>query len=273
MKRFEHNANTFKEVQNYYQSRARQLILDGYFWNKQLVEIEGGYSTSFIKDNKSYSSFYILKDYRGKKLAKEAIKCSEPIVTVEDCNIIDFLKNHNKEHVVEGKFNETLEYKAIESFYGDTKAQRNQCYLMNHIDEGLYIIKKFGGSIDAMKAFCVHPIVQNSNDLSNNWESFYNNFNSKIVLLAMEYRNIANAYLSHRSIDNISNIDVSPIKDVNDMLIGDKVQNYKDFLLYHSLNHIRKNELDEYFNNWLKRLDINIDDFFETINELKSIEV
>ena len=38
------------------------------------------------------------------------------------------------------------------------------------------------------------------------------------------------------------------------MLIADKVQNYKDFLLYHKNTHERSDELDEYFNSWFKIL-------------------
>ena len=40
------------------------------------------------------------------------------------------------------------------------------------------------------------------------------------------------------------------------MLIADKVQNYKDFLLYHYGIHERSNQLNQYFINWLSYLGI-----------------
>jgi hypothetical protein len=38
------------------------------------------------------------------------------------------------------------------------------------------------------------------------------------------------------------------------MLFADKVQNEKDFALYHEGTHARSKELREYFNNWLNIL-------------------
>jgi ABC-type amino acid transport substrate-binding protein len=75
------------------------------------------------------------------------------------------------------------------------------------------------------------------------------------VMLAMEYRSVANAYLSHREIDNIEEIKLSPLVEVQHMLIADKVQNRKDFELYNS-DHPQAEALSEYFDNWLRRLGI-----------------
>lgn len=45
------------------------------------------------------------------------------------------------------------------------------------------------------------------------------------------------------------------------MLIADKVQNYKDFEIYHKSTHPRSKELDQYFKNWLQKLNINTDQY------------
>ena len=95
---------------------------------------------------------------------------------------------------------------------------------MNHINEGLYILDKINSSECAKKAFCLHPLVQADGDLGLNIELLDNrSVSSKALYLALEYRNIANQYLSHRKISDISEIALSPLKDVNDMLIADKL--------------------------------------------------
>lgn len=273
MQRLNYDANTKEEVIQYYQTRARQILHDGFVWDRSIVDIDGGLETAFTKDGKIYKSFYIYNESRGKGVASKALnKIKEPIVTVHDCHIEDFLKAKKKEYVLAGEFIETAEYKAIQSFYGDKKANRSQCYMMNHIDEGLYIMQLYGASLDAKKAFCVHPIVQSDDDLATNWPTVKDQFSASVLGLALEYRNIANAYLSHRTIKALDDIQLSPLKEVNDMLIGDKVQNYKDFILYHSGTHARKNELDKYFNNWLEKLNISKDDFVKMFYDLKVIE-
>jgi hypothetical protein len=81
----------------------------------------------------------------------------------------------------------------------------------------------------------------------------------------MEYRRVANNYLSKRMINSIDEIELSPLKDVNDMLIADKVQNRKDFELYHLDTHERSDVLDQYFKNWLIRLGITEERYQELV--------
>ena len=52
------------------------------------------------------------------------------------------------------------------------------------------------------------------------------------------------------------------------ILIADKIQNRKDFELYHLGKHERSDELDSYFKNWLERLNISEEFYQETKNEL-----
>lgn len=51
-------------------------------------------------------------------------------------------------------------------------------------------------------------------------------------------------------------IRTSPLFEVNDMLIADKVQNRKDFITYHRETHARSKELGQYFQLWLNALEI-----------------
>lgn len=273
MNRLEYDADTTEEVVNYFQTRARQLITDGFVWQKDITAAPGGLITTFEKDGESFKSYYAYSSFRGKGFASRVIgSIKERIVTSPDCHIEDFLIAKKKDYVLAGLFTETIEYKAIQEFYNNEKANRSQCYLMNHIDEALFIMTSLNASDVAKRAFCIHPLVQNDKDLADNWESLKNKFEPEVLGLAMEYRNIANAYLSHRKIKHIDEIALSPIHDVNQMLIGDKIQNYKDFLIYHYGTHERSDVLNKYFKNWLKVLQVSESSFKNICTQLKSIE-
>lgn len=152
---------------------------------------------------------------------------------------------------------DTIEYRLISAHYGNRVANRSQVPLMNHINEGLIVLERISATDQAKRAFCLHPLIQADEDLKQNCRLIAA-VDPYVVLLAMEYRNIANAFLSdkipsHKDKD----IQISPLYEVNDMLAADKVQNYKDFLTHHSATHARSAELDVYFRKWLYTLDIN----------------
>jgi len=108
-----------------------------------------------------------------------------------------------------------------------------------------------------LAAYCIHPLFQSNEDLKKNFHLLSTmDIPTEIVALAMEYRKTANAYLSTRTIENISDIELSPLDDVNEMLVADKVQNKKDFIVHHRGSHERSAELEVYFDNWLTRLGI-----------------
>lgn len=52
---------------------------------------------------------------------------------------------------------------------------------------------------------------------------------------------------------------LSPLREVNDMLIADKVQNRKDFELFHSSTHDKRDRLAAYFAEWLAALEVSED--------------
>ena len=146
-----------------------------------------------------------------------------------------------------------IEYELIKEFYDGSFAKRSGLPYINHIDEGLVILDHLKVEETTKAAFCLHPILQ---------ETFYFDFDFKesrikSIILATEYRNIANSYLSNGTIDRFIGISCDEIRQ---MLIADKVQNYKDFIRYifEEDKHSRYNlKLLSYFIDWFEVLGIN----------------
>lgn len=144
------------------------------------------------------------------------------------------------------------EYRAIADFYGERTAKRSGVRLMQHIDEGLFLLTRWGASDLAHRAFCLHPIVQNNEDVDVSWSDAYP--------LACEYRDKANAYLCRPETDHIREIDQvhtlvgTMSEDCRMMLLADKFQNERDFRKHHALTHERSIHLSRYFDLWLRYL-------------------
>jgi hypothetical protein len=130
---------------------------------------------------------------------------------------------------------------------------------MNHIDEGVAILDAIGANLRAKEAYCLHPIYQGEERPSDVTDEAV--LDSTSILLAIEYKRVANAYLSQHYVSENDAIELSSIAEVNAMLIADKVQNRKDFELYHKGTHPKSRILDGYFKNWLRKLGVSEDEY------------
>lgn len=157
----------------------------------------------------------------------------------------------------------STEYRLIEREYGVQRAARSQVLLIDHIHQGLQIMDLFGASVSAKQAFCLHPLVQNFIDLEANLGKICREelLNPRSIILAIEYRNRANSFLCKPENDSYT---VSELKakigdllpEVRHMLIADKIQNNKDFMLHHYGTHERSEQMKEYFEDWFTILDV-----------------
>lgn len=164
---------------------------------------------------------------------------------------------------------DSREYAAIARDYGDRRAQRSQLPLIRHIDDGLTILDTIGASAAAQRAFCLHPLLQDDVAYAANFPRAHELTDDPHVLaLAVEYRCVANAALSTRELAGAADIELSPMAEVNDMLIADKVQNRRDFLRHHLLSHPRSEILERYFALWLERLGISAERYAELTAKL-----
>lgn len=154
----------------------------------------------------------------------------------------------------------TQAYKAIEVFYGQARAARSGLLKIRHIDEGLVILDCLGANVYTRAAWCLHPILQAPAD----WEanaSILQHYHWQTATYVRCYREVANAWLSDKV--NVGKPLPSIMPEVNFMLVADKVQNRKDFLLYHHGSHPRSDELGRYFDKWLKALKVSSQDYYK----------
>lgn len=261
------DAATPVELWQYYDTRSRQLLLEGYTWDGRIEwapGFEGAAVRTFFKDadGATWVSFFVLPAHRGQGVMRSlATGSPHPVVTVDDCELEPILQHLGvTHHVVGNGILESVEYDLIQEFYGDQKANRSQVFLMNHIDEGLAVMRWAGCSPQAARAFCLHPLVQNDADLSENFDRVQRAMKSVAsgaltLAMAMEYRSVANEYLAHCTMAP-AGVRLSPLSDVNLMLLGDKVQNRKDFELYHAETHQNRVRLAEYFQQWCAALGV-----------------
>lgn len=145
----------------------------------------------------------------------------------------------------------------IREYYSDQRAARSQIPLMNHINEGLRILDRLGANDVAKRAFCLHPLIQSDAVIQENLDKILMSKQISIaaLVMAMEYRRAANAYLCKPETDGW---DVETARktigllmpEIKHMLIADKVQNRKDFMATHYGTHARSEQLLKYFNNW-----------------------
>lgn len=152
---------------------------------------------------------------------------------------------------------------------------------MNHIDEGMWILKQIGASDFALRAFALHPLLQDDAALleftkpsttstnPSETSSAIESVDKYVLLLAMEYRWVANSYLSFHPSRPITEIKLSPIAEVNQLLIADKVQNRKDFEMYHYGTHPQSERLKQYFGEWLERLGVSEAQYQQWVGEIK----
>lgn len=168
-----------------------------------------------------------------------------------------------------------LEYMVIKKFYEGQHAQRSGLPYIKHIDDGLKVLDALGAEDRTKAAFCIHPIIQANESLVEALETeAHLTEDPYVAVLATEYRRVANSYLArnYTGEGDRDTIKLSPLKQVNDMLIADKIQNRFDMVHYSPLQGTdRGEELLGYFDNWLAVLlqdrDVTVEELDEAISE------
>jgi hypothetical protein len=267
--RFDPDASTLAGAATYFERRAIQGLMDGWRWEgvtEALVadgEPWGARTVCVSPEGVRHQSVYVLAPHRGRgHLSRYVSAPGLPFVTGPDCDLERFFQQRGVPYALAGAFVQTREYRAIERHVGGRCADRSGVLYMNHIDEGLAVLRDLGATDRAKRAWCVHPMLQLDADLPGSYADLAAlSDDAAVLVLAMEYRNVANAYLSRREVASVDDIAMSPLAEVGDMLRADKVQNYKDFLIHHRDTHPRAAALHRYFRQWLRRLAVDDDRF------------
>jgi len=275
--RFDMDASTLDGAAAYFGHRAVQGLMDGWTWDgltEALVkggETWGARTLSVNPEGRPHQSVYVLAQHRGGgHLSRYVEGAGLPFVTGPDCDLERFFQRRGVPYTLAGEFTQAREYRAIERHFGGRRAARSGVLYMNHIDEGLAVLRDLGATERAKRAWCIHPMVQLDADLPASYADLGALSDDPAVLvLAMEYRNIANAHLSRHEVASSADIAMSPLAEVGDMLRADKVQNYKDFLLYHRDSHPRAAALHRYFRQWLEHLSVDGDRFARWFGSLQ----
>jgi hypothetical protein len=274
MARFNFNASTHWEAEEYLLHRSRQLLRHRVFLT-HMYQREHGVVALYNCNGITFQGIYVLENSRGQgNFKKLFVETGFPVITLDDCLMERWLVEHDIPHVCLRSYS-VKEYRVIERAYGAKEAKRSGVMYMNHIDEGLAVLQWIGAPEDAKAAYCLHPVFQTDLDLGTAAAplvDYWKDCSPVSVMLAMEYRSVANEYLSDRAISSVRDIRRSPLAEVNHMLIADKVQNRKDFELHHEKSHPRSKELAQYFRNWMEALQVSEEEYQRYKHDIMSVD-
>ena len=169
-------------------------------------------------------------------------------------------------------------YRLICASYAGKVARRSGVPYLNHVQEGVYmLVRTLGWRERVVAAYCVHPIFQSDRSMSRVLDGGIDARGLAVeeVVLAMEYRRVANAYVSTMRPKAVDEIELSPLAEVNAMLVADKVQNKKDFM-GHMFKRVGRASYARasdryvgYFESWLERLGVSAEVYGVLEAELK----
>lgn len=137
-------------------------------------------------------------------------------------------------------------YKRVVEFYqGGNEFTSTGVPKINHIDEGLAILEYLETETHTQEAWCLHPLLQGDKELLDyGWHST-RGVTGYAIVLAMEYRATANAFLCTPETDRYTQEDMPKIvlPEVKPMLIADKISNMRNLVKYNRGTSVTGNSL------------------------------
>ena len=274
MNRFDYHADTSDEATQYLKYRVKEFLRFGARLIHHHTFESGDVAVVVELNGENFLIIYVLSSNRGQGAypvlyaeAQKELSSFSPrrVLTVWACNVDDYLNDKGISYLMldphrmsgdpeqQGKMAIFSEYTLIDLYWANKVAKRTGVPYMLHVDEGLGVLEEIGASERAMRIYALHGLLQEVyRDKTYDFPGL-SHVSPDVLIGAMEYRAVANAHLSSH---DPCTPKLSEDPDVNEALIADKVQNRKDFELYHRDTHDRSDALDAYFRRWLKALGI-----------------
>lgn len=152
--------------------------------------------------------------------------------------------------------------KAYDMVLTEWKGQKSSTGVpyMAHVDLGLGVLHELGADHNTKAAFCLHGLFQSDDALLSSFaHGRHLGFDPEVIMLTLEYRNIANQWLRTKGWSS-RRPPAIPLPQVRQMLIADKVQNYYN-LMTGNPDHADYLELENYFRLWLDYLGVKYEDY------------
>lgn len=253
------DSNDVNEAIEYLKNRSIQLLkYDIFCTNIQITNF--GVITDYIKTTKfgdnitesKYFGAYIFKDYRGRKILKEVSKSKGYFINLPENQLYPYLFRAGIKHTTSSVeyYNDTA-YRGIVKYLGNKKVESTPVYQIHKVEYGLAILNWMNANKLCQQATCIMPKIYDDKDLAENWQEFSYKDDIKSMLLAMETKNL----LKLNSVGKTSNcnlMQISNLKEVNDMLIATAIKNFFIFERHKEM-YARPILISQHFSSWLNK--------------------
>lgn len=147
----------------------------------------------------------------------------------------------------------TKEWDITRNLLSGQKSRRTNVSYFDHVEEGVKILQELNVPLVIQQAFVIHPLLQGDDALAENLPHVVY-FDPLALVLCMEYRRVANLGTRKNLRDNGWNITLSPMAEVNLMLVADKIQNRKLYETKFPKTDPEYEEIGHYFRVWMDAL-------------------
>lgn len=156
---------------------------------------------------------------------------------------------------------ESQEYEMARKLLGNKTTTDGRTLLIEQVDQTLKVLNHLSSWPAVMRAACLRPLLQDDHTFEYGWKTACKNgVQPRALVLAMEFRRVANSYLCTTLTDFWDDEEVRlrlglVIPPVRAMLIAHKTVGYHQFLLQQAQTHFRRKELRAYFERWFRVLE------------------
>ncbi len=258
---FNYDAETHSEALKYLKLRSVQLLKFNYFIQR-VQYTNFGWIAYYDNANTpqdlctKYVAIYVLKQYRGKGILSNFMKSNPDykFINLVEMGLLGKMISaaDTIPHINVG-FEDYHEYRLenLKKHYEDSMYD-NWNYYISYTYKVMAVNKWLNFSKICTDSLIILPLLWSDKDFVNNWKTI--TISSNLAFFISEYKNVSKNYNLDRKIQSTSDIVISPITDVNNLLLSTAIVNYNNYENHYKLTHPRASLFGEYYKNWLVRL-------------------